>query len=374
MSTATPSRDRFAGCLLGGALGDALGYPVEFERPGDRIVARFGGAPPAELPRGKLPAAFVSDDTQMTLFTAEGLVRAFRTAEATGRPSDAAVLAALRAAWLRWYVTQTRFGRAAAEEEGRARGLLLSDGRLYARRSPGNTCLSALQRQEDDPRLVPTPAQPANDSKGCGAVMRAAPIGLVAPDRATAWRWARDTGALTHGHPSGYLSAAAQAVIVWDLVRGATLQAAADEALALLSAAPHGTETAAALRAGLSLAAQGPPAPAAIERLGGGWVGEEALAIAVACAATVERPAAAAAPSPEAVAAALFRAVAHGGDSDSTGAIAGNLLGAQWGLRALPPAWVATVELRDLAERLAADLHAVAVEGAAAEEEDYPAE
>jgi len=47
VSTATTSRDRFAGCLLGGALGDALGYPVEFERPGDRIVARFGGGAPA---------------------------------------------------------------------------------------------------------------------------------------------------------------------------------------------------------------------------------------------------------------------------------------------------------------------------------------
>lgn len=352
--TALPARDRFVGCLVGGALGDALGYPVEFERPAARIVARYAGGPPAELPRGSLAAAMVSDDTQMTLFAAEGLLAAFQSAGPHRVPPPDVVLAAQRTAFQGWYVTQTRFGRAAAAEEGRVVGLLLQDPRLYARRAPGTTCLSALQRIEEDPTLTPSPAAPLNDSKGCGAVMRSAPPGLAAPDRATAYAWARDSGALTHGHPSGYHSAGALAALVWDLARGASFDAATQAALGLLDAADGGAETAAAVRAAAALAAEGPPSPEAVERLGGGWVGEEALAIGLLCAWTVE------APTPEAVAHALFRAVAHAGDSDSTGSVAGNLLGAHLGAAALPPAWVAQVELGDLAERLALDLHAAA--------------
>lgn len=60
----------FRGCLLGGAVGDALGYAVEFDKL-NGIKAKYG-------PRGinKLPKpALISDDTQMTMFTAEGLLR-----------------------------------------------------------------------------------------------------------------------------------------------------------------------------------------------------------------------------------------------------------------------------------------------------------
>jgi ADP-ribosylglycohydrolase len=81
--------------------------------------------------------------------------------------------------------------------------------------------------------------------------------------------------------------------------------------------------------------------------LGGGWVGEQALAIAVCCALTAED-----------FAEGVLRAVNHSGDSDSTGAICGNLLGAQLGEEAIPAAWLAELELREAIARLADDLFA----------------
>jgi ADP-ribosylglycohydrolase len=90
----------------------------------------------------------------------------------------------------------------------------------------------------------------------------------------------------------------------------------------------------------------GPLDASTLELLGGGWVGDEALAIAVACA----------------VGADDFRhgvlaAANHSGDSDSTAAICGNLLGALWGVDAIPREWLAELELREEIDTLAHDLH-----------------
>ena len=62
------SLDKFRGCLLAGAAGDALGYEVEF-MPEEEIFRRFGEAGITEY-RLRGGVAEISDDTQMTLFTA----------------------------------------------------------------------------------------------------------------------------------------------------------------------------------------------------------------------------------------------------------------------------------------------------------------
>src|SRR5215471_4781140 len=93
---APDSRDRFLGCLLAGAIGDSLGYPIEFVKSADEIVARFGVAPPDAL--AYAGAAVVSDDTQMTLFSADALLRA-RAARA-GSIAPFAL-----GAYQRWYAT-----------------------------------------------------------------------------------------------------------------------------------------------------------------------------------------------------------------------------------------------------------------------------
>jgi ADP-ribosylglycohydrolase len=212
---------------------------------------------------------------------------------------------------------------------------------MFARRAPGNTCLSALHENVQSAR-IPTVKSPPNGSKGCGAVMRSAPFGLAARSREDAFSLARDCGVLTHGHPSGYLPGAYLASLVFDLARGASLADAMVSADALLAAEPGHEETRDALAAVASM--RRAPTFAEIEALpNGGWVGEWALAIAIACVRD----------STDA-ADALWRAAAHGGDSDSTASIAGNILGAMGA--PLPRAWIEELEMRDVIERIARDL------------------
>ena len=342
----TPAFDRVRASLVGGAIGDALGFPIEFES------GPFAPDAPERVPRW-LGHVRVSDDTQMTLFTAEALVRA-----RSRRTEPDAIARACWDGYQRWLTTQ----RERFEEVADKDGWLQREVALWARRAPGNTCLSALSA---DPAELPTVGTPPNGSKGCGAVMRSAPFGLALEDRVEAFRAARDAGVLTHGHPSGYLSAAYFAAVVWDLARGATLEAAMREADALLAVEPGAEETVAIVLRARDAARGGPPSRAAIESLGGGWVGEEALAIALACAANVG-------PSREEVADALWRSVAHAGDSDSTGSLTGNLLGAMHGTVALPKAWHEEVELGEVVDRAAHDLHAAWAYGAVLDRDSYP--
>jgi ADP-ribosyl-[dinitrogen reductase] hydrolase len=338
-------RERVLGCLLGGAIGDALGAPIEFDRLDD-IRARFGDAGVTEfLPAYGLVGA-ITDDTQMTLFTAEGLLRAQATRERGDRADD---VAAIRAAYLQWLRTQDASVR--AEETGG--GWLVDQDVLHHRRAPGTTCLSALY--EGGPG---TPVKPLNDSKGCGGVMRVAPIGLVTEHRfATAARAA----ALTHGHPSGYLSSGAFAHVVGDLLQGATLPDAIASARVELAQWPDHNETMRSIDAAVAVAAFGDVDAERLETLGGGWVGEEALAIGLCCALV----------APD-VRSGLELAVNHSGDSDSTGSIAGNLLGALHGVDALPAHLLGQLEGRALIETVADDLADVFVDQLPVDSTRYP--
>ena len=364
-----PSFDRFLGCLLGGAIGDALGYPVEFTGPGKAILARHGALPPPQLDYAGARSGLVSDDTQMTLFAAEGIIRAVQRHNDRGLCSVPDVLGQ---ALLRWYDTQTTT-RSQPPDLVRS-GWLRTENRLYARRAPGNTCMSSLSNAMQNGWDGTKP----NDSKGCGAVMRSAPIGLGAQSREDAFQVACASGFQTHGHPLGYLSAGALASIVHDLARGMALPEAVDLTDALLEREAAEGESPAqqtdegrlhqehrkgardliswidrARRAAASWKRESPVD--VIERLGEGWVGEEALAIAICCALVVEGG------GPDEVARILWASVAHRGDSDSTGAITGNILGAMLGVKALPKQWIERVELLDVIERLAGDLYAVTV-------------
>ena len=352
-------RDRIHGCLLGGALGDALGYPVEFTGTWRRIAEVHGQRAPQRLCYSGATLGVITDDTQMTLFVAEGFIRAVQRFMDRGICNPASVI---RAALLRWYATQMP---GVSLEQWQDNGWLLRDARLHHRRAPGNTNLSALAAQLRSADL-PSTATPPNNSKGCGAIMRSAPIGLGCRSAETAFEMARDSAVVTHGHPSGYLSAAYFAAVTHGVANDATLPSAMDVADALLEQQDGCGETVVAIASAREVAARGVPAPEVIESLGGGWVGEEALAIALACALTVEGP------SPDATAAALWRAVLHGGDSDSTGSLTGNLLGAMHGTTCLPSRWLEELEMRDIVERVAEDLFVSAVLGDQLDYEAYP--
>ena len=325
---------RVMGCLLGGAIGDAFGYEIEFDSMA-RIRERFGPKGLTEPVRhgGKL---ITSDDTQMTLFTLEGLLRA-RAAGCLGDMD--ATLEHLRLATLDWYKTQSA-------QPGRQQytGRLGRSPVMQVRRAPGNTCLSACARG-----ATGTIEKPINDSKGCGGVMRVAPIGLMRELTVEqAFELGARAAAQTHGHPAGYLTEGFLAAMIRLLLDGASCSDAGkypvdgrwnhmDEIQKFMARVPRTCSAA-------SNSTQ--PLPELIRgALGEGWVAEEALAIgcfAVEHAGDVEE--------------AIRVAANHGGDSDSTASIAGQIAGAAFGVAAIPQAWreglECDTELSELANRL----------------------
>jgi ADP-ribosylglycohydrolase len=332
-STARDRRrvSRVRGSLLGGAVGDALGFPVEFDSLA-ALTKRAGGPVRDYLPISGLSDGAISDDTQMTLFTADAISR-FRD----GGADSMTLRDAEAEAYLDWYDTQLggSLGRAAAASPGS----LLAERWLYSRRAPGTTIMGALESAASRPAGTPVP-DAVNSSKGCGTVMRSAPFGLVAgwtPDEAD--RHSADAARITHGHPTAAASAGVFARIVrLVLASGDLLQSVFAGLLSLeVRTGLYSDEaTADALMWALNAATTGAPSPQRIEEFGGGWIAEEALGIAVYCALVY--------PGEHQILDALSLAVSHSGDSDSTGAICGNLLGALHGEAALPAALVARLE------------------------------
>lgn len=320
------TEDRASGCLFGLAYGDALGAPTEFMSY-DRIVARYGPAGPTEL-----EWALVTDDTQMTLAVAGALV-------------DALAEPPLRAATLEPRLRE-RYVRWLRDPENN--------------RAPGTTCLRACERLEAGLRWV---AASVPGSKGCGANMRVAPVGLVPgltdDQRAGA---AQLQAGLTHGHPTGLAASELTALAVHllrtgtdpdDLLGALRDRCAAqrtvyrEDWLADLWQRPGETDPAhfiargwddcaAALDTVLNaLAADHDGDPC--EVTGEGWIAEEALATALYC--FLDRP-----DEPLRV---LSRAATTSGDSDSIACLAGAFAGAHHGMSAWPDGWADRIEYRD---------------------------
>lgn len=212
-------QERFTGCLLGGAVGDALGAPVEFMRR-QQILERFGPEGISEYSPAFGGLGRITDDTQMTLFTAEGLLRARVRGAMHGTCSLTAIIAS---AYERWLFTQGGRMSNQTAHEWLNRGWLIGHHELHSRRAPGNTCLSSLMKMSDYGDLA------INDSKGCGGVMRVAPVGLFGRTAEFAFALASDAAAITHGHPTGYFSAGALAVLVQRLVNGVALKTVCEE-------------------------------------------------------------------------------------------------------------------------------------------------
>ena len=340
--------DKYRGCLIGGAAGDALGYAVEFLDIAS-IKRTYGaqGITSYDLVNGKV---LISDDTQMTLFTANGLL--LGTTRGKTRGIMGTYSSYINFCYKDWYRTQTE---SYPLKEGYTYTWLVNVPQLFSRRAPGNTCLTAIAQGKPG-----TPEQPINDSKGCGGIMRAAPIGLYFPDNGIIHKTQEEidqigaeSAALTHGHPLGYIPAAALvhivslaahrddlslSEIIEDTKRAVSLQfkgnAYLSDFLLLLDKA-------------VSLAGQDLNDDQAIAMLGEGWVAEETLAIAVYCALKY----------PEDFDKALIASVNHSGDSDSTGSVTGNILGAYLGLRAIPQKYTDNLELFEVIQEIADDLY-----------------
>lgn len=323
-------------CLLLGAIGDALGAPIEFNKA-EYIERTYGVEPPEDLAfEGPAPARF-TDDTQMTLFMAEGLHRALDAGVAGKREAFRQIMADSLVDWL---ATQDR---RVLEELEDSRSELLKFEDLHKRRAPGNTCLTSCYHMHRGGHLPDVDAR-INDSKGCGAIMRSAPFGLWAESAEQAFGWALDSGVLTHCHPSGYLSGAYFAAMIFELARGQDFDQAMARADALLAREPEAQETQAAVEAARRVTRFGTLSFDDMVTLGEGWVGEESLAVALAVARTADIS------TQDGIREALWLAVRHSGDSDSTGAIAGNLIGAMCADEAMPARWLEQLEMREAFE------------------------
>ena len=330
--------DRFSGCLLGGALGDALGYPIEFMTQ-DEIFAKYGKngmtAPVVDKQSG---CALISDDTQMTLFTAEGIM----WADALGATRElSSYTTYVFYAYQRWLYTQERMLASreythVLDKNGEHPSMLLGK-EMCCQRAPGNTCLSALKQAADHGYGRLTKA--INNSKGCGGVMRVAPAGLYfCRDSERAFRMAAEFAAITHTHPTGYLAAGALGAIIAELIAGGDIEEAVDVSMYILKSYDGCMETYRALDHARVLDAGTVSPLEAVQRLGEGWIAEEALAIAVYCALCHSSN----------LANALLLSVNHSGDSDSTGSICGNIMGAYLGVNALPKKWLKKLEMQEL--------------------------
>lgn len=344
---------RFQGILLGGAIGDALGAPVEFMKA-HQIRDMYG-------PYGVRWDGFrgqITDDTQMTLFSAEAIIwdaRYHSNGQNTTGYSPAQ-LPQLRQwvydAYKRWFTTQRLASdRRPLREILRDRQVcsegLAQEPWLYALRAPGTTCMSALHR-----------GKPVQFSKGCGGVMRAAPFGMQLKKSPRAcFHDAVDATTLTHGHPDAYLPAGALAAIIRCMLDGMKPERACYQALRILRdwAGSQPTQRVIKMAMGLAQAVEPttsfPKRQRYLSAIGEGWIGTEALGIALYSFLVALR-------TRGSFLDAVSLAVSHDGDSDSTGAIAGNLAGAL-GAEVLPPGWEDKLEGRSVIKAMASKLLAI---------------
>lgn len=331
------------GCLIGGAVGDALGTPVEFLRWSD-IKRRYGedGIQSFEIDFEQ-GLALISDDTQMSLFTANALLM-YDTYKALSGEAPAPEQC-IYEAYRDWYHCQCS---SAIPKDNRS---WLSDlQEMHERRAPGNTCLSALRSGEAG-RIE----RPINHSKGCGGIMRVAPVALWGAGKRSIEdtdMLAAQAAAVTHGHPLGYMPAAALADIIGRLLTGTEdiydAVVACKEAMAGLF---HGDTYLAELfrivDLSVALSRNDDPDVDNIHKIGEGWTGEEALGIAVYCCLKYQ----------DDFSRTIIAAVNHNGDSDSTGAIAGNIAGVRLGFEAIDGKWLRGLELKNIIIEMAHDLY-----------------
>lgn len=336
-------QNRIRGSLTGGAAGDALGYAVEFMGENE-LFGKYGkGGIRAYSLDSVSKKALISDDTQMTLFAAEAIIKWF-SAQANGGADDSLRSYALQS-HLDWLDTQeSTFERAGKQFFPHG---LMAERRMFACRAPGITCLSALHKRRNQKQTADSfIADKINNSKGCGGVMRVAPVGMLKYGEIRQIdNEGAEFAAITHSHSLGYMPAALLTHIIHSILysdAGNTLQDIVEDALdavaGLFRDDAHIGELVEIIRLAIELSDNDARDLDNIHRLGEGWVAEEALAIAIYCCLRY----------PYDFSQCIITAVNHKGDSDSTGAIAGNIIGAYLGYDEIEEKWKEDLELSDV--------------------------
>ena len=321
-------RDKIRGCLMAGAAGDALGYKVEFMSR-QAILSKYGAQGITKFSLNDKGKALISDDTQMTLFTANGLLMGITRGymRGIGAPPEYYV----SFAYIDWYYTQTK------KDFGYVKYTWLRNIPVMSQlRAPGNTCLNACTSICKHEEVI-------NNSKGCGGIMRVAPIALL--DAAyttrgeniyTLERLAEAGGEIaecTHKHPLGFLPAAILTVLLYRVLPLTPEQVKKEldkiikDTIDFIDKIYENKYTKEKLylrelsEKAVKLAHSDISDIDAIRSLGEGWVAEETWTIALFC---IIRHI-------DSVEEAIIASVNHDGDSDSTGSVCGNIMGAIYG-------------------------------------------
>ena len=345
------TKDKIRGCLMAGAAGDALGYEVEFMSRGE-ILSRFGESGIIKFELDSNGKAQISDDTQMTLFTANGLLTSL-TMELTCGPMNSKPETIIMNAYLDWFYTQTRERGKYDEQITWLREL----PEMAYRRAPGTTCLSACANVIDGREVV-------NDSKGCGGIMRVAPMALLVAQEPNTNRYFCSLEELaeagcyiaeqTHKHPLGFLPTGLLTILLYKLLPLSaekvkkSIDSIINETLSFLDVMRKDryNEEKAYLREltekAVRLAHSDISDADAIRQLGEGWVAEETWAIALYCAIR----------HIDSVEDAIIASVNHDGDSDSTGSVCGNIMGAIYGYEHIKSRNIFCSEGRELEDTL----------------------
>ena len=301
-------KDHYRGCLLGGATGDAKGYSV-----------REGGKD------------LISDNTQLTFFTVDGMIWADQRAR---RKGVYAYVPCLFYSYQKWYYTQTG-GLSDKDYQFILNGEALRHDELFARRGEGVTSLNALASSIKN--SYGTVESRINNLNRAGCVIRTAPIGLYfAHDPDMAFRVGCESAALTHGHTQAIMSAGYMASLIAHLAQGRSLAEAAEASLKRLDESPLSDPTPGELiRRALELAEAEKTPRKAIESLGQGWNAPETAAIATYLASRFQ----------DDFEAAIEAATDFIGNTDSIAPATGNIVGCIVGSLEIPAEWILDLEL-----------------------------
>ncbi|MBN1273643.1 MAG: ADP-ribosylglycohydrolase family protein [Candidatus Aminicenantes bacterium] len=295
---------KYKGCLIGLAVGDALGAAVEFLSLNE-IHSIYGKKGITSFDRWRsFKTGSYTDDTQLSLATARGLIKALASKE---KKEEIKIEEHVYSQYLHWFKSQTIH---------------------FHRRSPGHTCLSSLSKG-----IRGSMKHKINNSKGCGGVMRVAPVGLVFSEEDTFF-WGAECASMTHGHPTGYLTAGFLSLLIYYLRKGERMESALSVCLKNLKKYEGHEETLHKIEYVLEPPGFRGDVDKIISNIGEGFLAEEALAIAIFCAQQF----------PDDFAMAVRASVNHSGDSDSTGCITGALMGTKLGAEAIPRDWLNRLE------------------------------
>jgi len=298
--------DKAKGIIFGLAIGDALGFPTEFMSL-STIKSKYGSSGIKDLQ--KTPALF-SDDTQMSIAIAEALIK-------VGDRDIETIMAAVKDEFIKWYHSPEN------------------------NRAPGKTCLTGIENMERGQHWSQSGVA---RSKGCGSAMRAAPIGyLYQHDPEKLKEVAHASGICTHGHPTGDAACIGAAYLIKLALNGIQPDKMIPELLDFTSGISEEFDRA-ILKVEECLDWE--DEEKALDLLGKGWIGEEAVALALYCFLRY----------PNDYRKVVLRGANTNGDSDSIACVAGSISGAFLGIKAIPQAWINKIEktecLDGLAERL----------------------